>query len=177
MECPEEPYDLELQPGDVEIRFRQLGPLDMSGLDAVVEVRCKWVESRAENRQERCDALHRLIDRATGLDNFGVYLSVPIAAGPSQPQYGAEDEPGWERHGAHEGATGQGDNRGDAEDAGHPTGVARQQLRGHDAAAGMDYHGEGRPRRLGGRAGPRRGRVSAGQEQFEDGFGVSGVMS
>lgn len=80
VECPEEPYDLDLQPGDVEIRFRQRGPLDISGLDAVVEVRSKWVESRAENRQERCHVLHRLIDRATGLDNFGVYLSLPIAA-------------------------------------------------------------------------------------------------
>ena len=30
---------------------------------------------------------------------------------------------------------------------------------------------------LGHDPGPRQSRVSAGQEQFEDGFGVSGVMS
>jgi hypothetical protein len=39
-ECPEEPYDHELQPGDVEIRFRASAPYDVSGLD-VVEVRSK----------------------------------------------------------------------------------------------------------------------------------------
>jgi len=55
VECPEEPYDHELQPGDVEIRFRASGPYHVSGLDDVVEVRSKWFASRAENRQERCD--------------------------------------------------------------------------------------------------------------------------
>src|SRR5215472_8464541 len=41
VECPEEPYDHELQPGDVEIRFLATGPYDVSGLDMVVEVRSK----------------------------------------------------------------------------------------------------------------------------------------
>ncbi|MGI5466773.1 hypothetical protein [Streptomyces sp. CA-132043] len=80
VECPEEPYDGDLQPGDVEIRFRRLGPLDRSGLDVVVEVRSKWFESRAANRQERTDRLHRAIETATGLREFGVYLSLPVAA-------------------------------------------------------------------------------------------------
>lgn len=80
VECPEEPYDRNLQPGDVEVRFRQLGPFDRSGLDFVIEVRSKWFESRAANRQERVDALYESIEEATGLSDFGVYLSLPVAA-------------------------------------------------------------------------------------------------
>ncbi|MFF8788012.1 hypothetical protein [Streptomyces sp. NPDC015125] len=80
VECPEEPYDGALQPGDVEIRFRRLGPLDRSGLDVVIEVRSKWFESRAANRQERVDRLHQDVSTATGLRDFGVYLSLPSAA-------------------------------------------------------------------------------------------------
>ncbi|MFG2093998.1 hypothetical protein [Streptomyces sp. NPDC048612] len=80
VECPEEPYDGSLQPGDVEIRFRRLGPLDRSGVDVVIEVRSKWFESRAANRQERVDKLHREVRAATGLCSFGVYLSLPSAA-------------------------------------------------------------------------------------------------
>jgi hypothetical protein len=78
--CPEEPYDGHLQPGDVEIRFHQLGPFDRSGLDVVIEVRSKWFESRDRNRQDRVDQLHRDVAAATGLENFGVYLSLPVAA-------------------------------------------------------------------------------------------------
>ncbi|MCO1580320.1 hypothetical protein M8C13_31640 [Crossiella sp. SN42] len=80
VECPEEPYDGDLQPGDVEIRFRQLGPLDRCGLDVVIEIKSKWFESRAANRQERVDRLHADIAAATGLADFGVYLSLPVAA-------------------------------------------------------------------------------------------------
>lgn len=80
VECPEEPYDGDLQPGDVEIRFRALGPLDRSGLDVVIEVRSKWFASRAANRQERVDTLHEGVHAATGLEDFGVYLSLPVAA-------------------------------------------------------------------------------------------------
>ncbi|QNP75065.1 hypothetical protein IAG44_40430 [Streptomyces roseirectus] len=80
VECPEEPYDGDLGPGDVELRFRELGPFDRSGLDVVIEVRSKWFESRAGNRQERVDGLHEGIAEATGLEEFGVYLSLPVAA-------------------------------------------------------------------------------------------------
>ncbi|MFJ6656803.1 hypothetical protein ACIQNG_10620 [Streptomyces sp. NPDC091377] len=80
VECPEEPYDGDLQPGDVELRFRALGPLDRSGLDVVIEVRSKWFESRAANRQERVDGLWEAVRAATGLEDFGVYLSLPVAA-------------------------------------------------------------------------------------------------
>ncbi|MFI6869659.1 hypothetical protein [Nocardia sp. NPDC050406] len=80
VECPEEPYDGDLRPGDVEVRFRPLGPFDRSGLDVVIEVRSKFFPSRAENRQERVEGLHADIERAVGLANFGVYLSLPVAA-------------------------------------------------------------------------------------------------
>ncbi|QLY30314.1 hypothetical protein [Nocardia huaxiensis] len=80
VECPEEPYDGDLQPGDVEIRFRPLGPFDRSGMDAVIEIRSKFFESRAGNRQERIDLLHERIEDATSLENFGIYLSMPVAA-------------------------------------------------------------------------------------------------
>ena len=80
VECPEEPYDGALQPGDVEIRFRSSGPYDVTGLDVVVEVRSKWFASRAETRQERCDQLRDAIAEAAGTRSVGVYLSLPVAA-------------------------------------------------------------------------------------------------
>lgn len=80
VECPEEPYDGALQPGDVEVRFRGRGRYDISGLDVVVEVRSKWFPSRAETRQERCDQLCDVIARAAGTRSVGVYLSLPVAA-------------------------------------------------------------------------------------------------
>ena len=80
VECPEEPYDKQLQPGDVEIRFRSRGPYDVSGLDIVVEVRSKWFASRAENRQERCTQLRDDVVEAVGTLSVGVYMSLPVAA-------------------------------------------------------------------------------------------------
>ncbi|MGW1839714.1 hypothetical protein [Streptomyces sp. BBFR2] len=80
VECPEEPYDGDLRPGDVELRFRPLGPYDRSGLDVVIEVRSKWFGSRAANRQERADLLYDEVTAATGLREVGVYLSLPVAA-------------------------------------------------------------------------------------------------
>lgn len=80
VECPEEPHDGHLQPGDVEIRVRARGAHDVSGLDVVVEVRSKWFESRAANRQERCDRLRDDLVAALGPHSVGVYLSLPVAA-------------------------------------------------------------------------------------------------
>ena len=80
VECPEEPYDGDLQPGDVELRFRPRGPFDVSGVDIVVEVRSKWFESRAANRQSRVDSLCAAVQDITGLADVGVYLSLPVAA-------------------------------------------------------------------------------------------------
>ncbi|MEV4744247.1 hypothetical protein [Streptomyces sp. NPDC049555] len=81
VECPEEPYDGDLQPGDVVLRFRESGPLDSGGLDAVIEIHSKWFESRAADRQRRVDELHeRIAAAAPGLTDFGIYLSLPVAA-------------------------------------------------------------------------------------------------
>jgi hypothetical protein len=80
VECPEEPYDGMLQPGDVELRFRPRGPYDSGGLDIVVEVRSKWFASRAEASQERCDRLCEAVAGAAGTSSVGVYLSMPVAA-------------------------------------------------------------------------------------------------
>ena len=80
VDCPEEPYDHALAPGDVEVRFRERGPYDVIGLHVVVEVRSKWFASRADNRQERCDRLAAALVRAVGPHSLGVYLSLPVAA-------------------------------------------------------------------------------------------------
>ena len=80
VECPEEPYDGHLQPGDVEIRFQPVGPADVSGLDVLIEVRSKWFASRADNRQERADQLcSAVVGWFSGL-TVGVYLTLPVAA-------------------------------------------------------------------------------------------------
>ena len=78
--CPEEPYDGDLQPGDVDVRFRARGPYDSGGLDLVVEVRSKWFASRVEVRQERCDRLCDAVSEAAGTTKVGVYLTLPVAA-------------------------------------------------------------------------------------------------
>ena len=80
VQCPEEPYDQQLLPGDVEVRLRPRGPYDPSGLDLVVEVRSKYFPSRADDRQERCDSLRAAIVEAAGTRSVGVYLSLPVAA-------------------------------------------------------------------------------------------------
>lgn len=78
--CPEEPYDRNLQPGDVVVRFHAQGPFDSGGLDVLVEVRSKWFESRAANRQARCDQLCDAVVGTVGTNSVGVYLTLPIAA-------------------------------------------------------------------------------------------------
>jgi hypothetical protein len=45
----------------------------------VLEVRSKWCESRAANRQERCDLLRDLVVETVGGPSVGVYLSLPVA--------------------------------------------------------------------------------------------------
>lgn len=80
VQCPEEPYDHALNPGDVALRFHSSGPYDVGGLDILVEIHSKWSASRAETRQERCDQLCEAIAGAVGGRTVGVYLSLPVAA-------------------------------------------------------------------------------------------------
>ena len=80
VECPEEPYDGELKPGDVELHFRPVGPHDLSGLDVLIEVRSKWFASRAENRQERTDQLCSAVAESVSGLAIGVFLTLPVAA-------------------------------------------------------------------------------------------------
>lgn len=84
VECPEEPYDHELRPGDVELRFRERGPRDVGGLPITVEVRSRWFESRARDRQERSDVLARTLAAVTRTP-VGVYLSLPVAGWGEAP--------------------------------------------------------------------------------------------
>src|SRR6478735_6958261 len=79
VECPEEPYDGDLRPGDVIIRFLQCGPHDSADLDLVIEVRSKWFATRAEDRHQRCERLRDAVLEAVGPLSIGVYLSLPIA--------------------------------------------------------------------------------------------------
>jgi len=80
VECPEEPYDGELKPGDVELHFRPVGPDDVSGLDVLIEVRSKWFASRARDRQERTDQLCSSVAESLSGLALGVFLSLPVAA-------------------------------------------------------------------------------------------------
>ena len=80
VECPEEPYDGELKPGDVELHFRPVGAHDLSGLDVLVEVRSKWFASRAENRQARTDQLCSAVAVSLNGLTLGVFMTLPVAA-------------------------------------------------------------------------------------------------
>ncbi len=80
VECPEEPYDGTLRPGDVDVRFHSRSHFDSGGLQIVVEVRSKWFASREETRQERCDELRNALAEASETSEIGVYLSLPVAA-------------------------------------------------------------------------------------------------
>jgi len=80
VECPEEPYDGDLRPGDVEVHFRRTKPNDSAGLDVLVEVRSTWIASRAENRQERAERLCAAIAEAMSDLSVGVFLTLPVAA-------------------------------------------------------------------------------------------------
>jgi len=79
VECPEEPYDGNLRPGDVELRFHQRSVYDSAGLDVLIEVRSRWFASRAEDRDQRCERLRDAVVDAIGAHSVGVYLSLPVA--------------------------------------------------------------------------------------------------
>ena len=87
VERPEEPYDGNLRPGDVIIRFQQCSPYDSADLDLLIEVRSKWFATRAEDRHQRCERLRDAVLDAVGPLSIGVYLSLPISgwAQPTSP--------------------------------------------------------------------------------------------
>jgi hypothetical protein len=76
LDCPEEPYDGHLLPGDVNLRF--VSALD-EGLDYLIEIRTRWTKSRAENVQERSDRVRDAL-QGFGMENFGVWIELPEAA-------------------------------------------------------------------------------------------------
>ena len=79
--CGDEPYDGNLQPGDVLIRFHDAGPFDRFDLDVLIEVKSKFFADRAEARQSGADAILAAAQAALGSDcQIGVYLTLPVAA-------------------------------------------------------------------------------------------------
>ncbi|WP_309104615.1 hypothetical protein [Microbacterium sp.] len=81
VECPEEPYDGDLQGGDVILRFHDASPIDLFDLDVLIEVKSKWFASRAGDRQRRADdILRRTQDVLPDDHHVGVYLALPVAA-------------------------------------------------------------------------------------------------
>ena len=79
VECPEEPYDGSLRPGDVDVRFHPRGPFDTGGLDVVVHVHSKWFESRSIDKDARCERLLDALSSEMGDLSVGVYLAMPVA--------------------------------------------------------------------------------------------------
>ncbi|WP_415676043.1 hypothetical protein [Tsukamurella hominis] len=80
VECSDEPYDGDLQPGDVIIRFHDPSPFDRFDLDILVEVHSKWFEDRAANRASRAAAILAAVESIAPSCTAGVYLSLPHVA-------------------------------------------------------------------------------------------------
>jgi hypothetical protein len=84
--CGSEPYDGNLRPGDVVLRFHEVSPGDRFDIDVLIEVRSKWTEERVANRQERAEHIHREVVAMLGSSMLGspmvvgVFLTLPIAA-------------------------------------------------------------------------------------------------
>jgi hypothetical protein len=76
--CPEEPYDGELRPGDVNLGFVPALAVD-EGLDYVLEIRSKWTQERSQNLEERTEQIRGALEKL-GLVRFGVWIELPPAA-------------------------------------------------------------------------------------------------
>jgi hypothetical protein len=73
--CAEEPWTGPPAPGDVEIRFRSKGPMDVGELACVVEVRTKLFASRLGDKDQRAEQIRRrLIESEPHLGLIGVWL-------------------------------------------------------------------------------------------------------
>lgn len=78
VECPEEPYDGALKPGDISmIAAASLAATEP--LDYMIEIRTRRTDSRSANLQERSNAIRSALE-ALGLRNFGVWLQLQEAA-------------------------------------------------------------------------------------------------
>jgi hypothetical protein len=62
--CPEEPTVGPPAPGDLEIRFRPKGPLDVGELNCAIEVRTKLYPSRLQTKQARAELVKAGVSRA-----------------------------------------------------------------------------------------------------------------
>ena len=78
LECPEEPFDGNLRPGDVNLRFVAALP-DQEGLDYLLEIRTRWTQSRRDNLEARSDEIRDALEQL-GLERFGVWIELPQAA-------------------------------------------------------------------------------------------------
>jgi hypothetical protein len=78
VECPEEPYDGTLKPGDINmIVTASLAPTEP--LDYVIEIRTRRTDTRSVNLEDRSDAIRSALGEL-GLRNFGVWLQLQEAA-------------------------------------------------------------------------------------------------
>jgi hypothetical protein len=78
VECPEEPFDGTLKPGDINLlAVASLAPTE--ALDYVVEIRTRETDSRIANLQERAGAISSAL-AALELHNFGVWIELHRAA-------------------------------------------------------------------------------------------------
>jgi hypothetical protein len=78
LDCPEEPFDRNLRPGDVNLRFLPALP-DQESLDYLVEIRTTWTQSRRENLKERSGQIRAALEKL-GLERFGVWIELLEAA-------------------------------------------------------------------------------------------------
>jgi len=78
LDCPEEPYDGQLRPGDVNLLFSATLSRE-EGLDYLIEIRTRWTQSRSENLQRRSDQIRAALT-GLGLERFGVWIEIPHAA-------------------------------------------------------------------------------------------------
>jgi hypothetical protein len=78
LDCPEEPFDHELRPGDLNLRFLPALP-DQEGLDYLIEIRTRWTQSRREDSAARSDEIRSAL-QGLGLQRFGVWIELLQAA-------------------------------------------------------------------------------------------------
>ncbi len=75
VECPEEPRVGPPKPGDIEIRFREKGSLDIGDLNCVIEVRTKLFASRVANTRERAEKIRSgVVAAVLSVGKLGVWL-------------------------------------------------------------------------------------------------------